>query len=151
MVEKSDAKCYVIDSSAILSILLPDEKKLSKSKRIKKLLNEENARFISAPLLTYEVGNAIKSALLQKRISAVSARKIIKTFEMLPIECMKMDMSKILENCTKYDLTFYDATYLSLSQSKKCELISLDKHLKPFALDFGKISMNYPQLTLGVS
>ena len=68
MEEKNPIRTYVLDASAVLSILLPDEKHENISKKIISLFDQENVSFIAPHLLKYEVTNGLKIAVIRKRI-----------------------------------------------------------------------------------
>ena len=120
---------FVVDSSFILSLLLPDEKILPLAKKNLKLLTEPENKFFSPHLLEYEVGNGIRSALLRKRITIDSSERLIKNFNLLPIKKLGISIDKVLSISVKKGLSFYDAAYVFLAISQNAKLLTLDKKL----------------------
>ena len=120
---------FVVDSSYILSVLLPDEKRLPAAKNNLKLITSEKNKIISSPLLEFEVGNGIRSALLRKRIKSNSPSILIKNFNLLPIKIEKIDNERVLSISITNNLSFYDATYLFLAKSRSAVLLTLDEKL----------------------
>ena len=120
---------FVVDSSYILSVLLPDEKRLPAAKNNLKLITSKKNKIISSPLLEFEVGNGIRSALLRKRIKSNSPSILIKNFNLLPIKIEKIDNERVLSISITNNLSFYDATYLFLAKSRNAVLLTLDEKL----------------------
>ena len=120
---------FVVDSSYILSVLLPDEKRLPAAKNNLKLITSEKNKIISSPLLEFEVGNGIRSALLRKRIKSNSPSILIKNFNLLPIKIEKIDNERVLSISITNNLSFYDATYVFLAKSRSAVLLTLDEKL----------------------
>lgn len=123
------ANCYVIDSSFLLSWLLPDEALLDKYKKIVNEFKKHTSIFISCELLKYEIGNSLKSAVIRKRITAKEAKDILTVFENMYIEYRDTDKEEILNISIKNNLSFYDASYLYLAKANKCRLLTLDTAL----------------------
>lgn len=120
---------FVIDTSALISYLLPDEESNKKIKQIFDNFNIVDYTFYAPHLLIYEVGNVLKSATLRNRVSTKDAKVILEKFLDLPIIFLKVDYLKTLELSIKHNLTFYDASYLQLSIQKKVDLLTTDKRL----------------------
>lgn len=119
----------VVDASAVLSYIFPDEITPKKVSPYFRKLAKKQIIFISPSLLKYEIGNAIKSAVKQKRVTEVDAINIINKFNDLSIHYFAPDLSMILLSSLKHNLTFYDASYLSLAQEKNAKLLTLDDKL----------------------
>lgn len=127
-------KTYVIDASAVLSLLLPDEKHKGVSHIILKLLDKPNRLFIAPHLLKYEVANGLRTAVIRKRIGKEVFDKVIKEFNNLPIKFRDVNTEKVCEAAFEYSLTPYDASYLHLSKKESAGLIALDKDLQRFSV-----------------
>ena len=119
---------YTIDASFVLSFLLPDEKK-SPSENYFSLYASGKLKFISSPLLTYEVLNALRSACLSKRIAKEKAIKLGLAFLKLHIENFEPEKIEILKLALKNNITVYDASYVEAAKQTKTKLLSLDKKL----------------------
>lgn len=120
---------YVIDSSALLPCFLPDEK-LPPS--IESILGNffKNKLTLTAPsILKYEIGNAIISAVRQKRLDPLKAKNVYSAFLDFSIQYLTPNYQDTLQLSLEHGLTFYDASYLCLAQEKKAKLLTLDKKL----------------------
>lgn len=122
-------KNHVLDVSAIMAALLPDEKNSKQAKKIITLLKNPKNQFFAPQLLMFEAGNVLHSAVISHRITPLASQKIIQTFLQLPIQIQNINPQQTLQLSISHNLSFYDAAYLHLSQKFKCPLISLDKKL----------------------
>lgn len=113
-------KSTVVDASYILDLLLPDEKKLG----------VELLHAIAPQLLVFEVTNAIKMAVVRKRITTHVAHILIKEFEGWKIKLLDIQPNEVLSLAIEKDLAVYDASYLWLAREQKVELRTWDKKLK---------------------
>lgn len=130
----STKETSVIDASAILSILFTDEKTPPWLKKSINLFSQGKLKLLAPRILKYEVANSIKSAVLQKRTTEDVAIKLLKKFLLLPISYPNnLDHPSILSLAINKNLSVYDASYLHLSKSKRCPLLTLDKKLKRLA------------------
>lgn len=120
---------YIIDSSFILGYLLPDEN-TKKVEIIFEKYKEGKVNFFASPLLSFEVANGLKSAVVRKRIDSKKAQTLIKDFINITITFVDVDFSEVLEKSLQYNLSVYDASYVWLAQEKKLPLLTLDKHLQ---------------------
>ena len=120
---------FVIDTSALISFLLPDEISNQKIKEVFNSFVTEDYTFYAPHLLIYEVANVLKTAVVRGRVNAKDAKVIFEKFLNLPIIFLKVDYAKALELSLKYNLTFYDASYMQLAIQKKADLLTLDKRL----------------------
>ena len=120
---------FVIDASFLISIIFPDEKVSSENSDYIKDFRTDKITFQSCELLKYEIYNCLKSAILQKRITKERVAIIEKAFKLMKIEYKTIDFSKTFELALKYNLTFYDASYLYLAKINKRKLLTLDKKL----------------------
>ena len=123
-------KKVVIDASVILARLLPDEKA---SKEIGDLYDEfleKKVDFVAPNLLSYEVANALRSAVRQKRITEGLAEEMLSLFLALPIEFEEISFVETLRLAIEKKLSGYDASYVWLAKEKGIKLVSLDKRLQ---------------------
>ena len=120
---------FVIDASFLISIIFPDEKVSSENSDYIKDFRTDKITFQSCEPLKYEIYNCLKSAILQKRITKEKVAIIEKAFKLMKIEYKTIDFSKTFELALKYNLTFYDASYLYLAKINKRKLLTLDKKL----------------------
>lgn len=127
---------FVVDSSFILSILLPDENILPQTEENLKLLTISKNKFFSPKLLDYEVGNGIRSALIRKRITIKSVNILTANFLLLPVKKMEISIDKTLAVSIKNSLSFYDAAYVFLAKTLNATLLTLDKKLADLSFNF---------------
>ena len=120
---------YVVDCSVFTSFLLPDEKLATDFTSVFDKFLKHQINFLAPPILKYEIGNVLKSSLNRKRITVQEALEIFNAFLEFDIEYVTTNYSKTFQLSTKYNLTFYDASYLCLAQEKKAKLLTLDQKL----------------------
>ncbi len=78
----------------------------------------------------FEIRNAILVAARRGRIRADRFPRCVRLLEGLPIHTdHHTDFDNVFELATKYDLTFYDATYLELALRHSLPLATLDNAL----------------------
>jgi len=113
---------HVLDSNAIIILI--------------KRLGEEAADLlkdnITASLALYELGNIIwKECNLNRSLSAEEAvRKMRATAILLDLmEVQVVDPADTMNIATKHNLTFYDASYLSLTRVSGKPLVTEDRRL----------------------
>jgi len=120
---------FIVDSSVFIAYLLPDETLPHSITSVINKFIKNQADFIAPTILKYEIGNALKSSVKQKRVEAAEALEIFETFLEFPIHFLSPNYSKTLQLSIQHNLTFYDASYLCLAQEKKVKLLTLDKKL----------------------
>lgn len=120
---------FIIDSSALMAHLLNES---SDNQIISKAIADfyqKNVKFVSPTILPFEVGNVLKSCVKSKRITSLEAKKLYSHFLKLPIKYLPINFKNIFTDCLSTDLTYYDASYLSLHKSTHYPLLTLDKKL----------------------
>jgi len=129
MVTNTDLKHYVVDSSVIISYLMVDEKiDPNHEKIIADHLHHKIT--LTAPLiLPFEIGNSLKSGVLSKRLTQLQANELFKEFFNLEIKLKPVRHDLVLKLATSHNLSFYEASYLSLHKSTHYPLLTLDKKL----------------------
>lgn len=130
MVENIKTSTFVIDASAMLSYIFPDEPTPKDVMLCMRKLARSQIVALAPVLLKFEIGNALKSAVKQKRIDEIDAQNIFIIFNDLKINFITPDLSETLRLSLKHNLSFYDASYLCLTQEKKAKLLTLDKKLQ---------------------
>lgn len=122
---------FVLDSSAALAMLLPDEQSAA--------LDEIADSLVRAPaqvpaIWPLEVRNALLSALRARRITPRELAERIALVEELPIEVDLGAGHDILARtmgiAQKHDLSAYDASYLELAKRLELPLATLDHRLR---------------------
>ena len=124
-----NTKTFVVDASALMAVLMPDENKAVKVKKLLEIIVSKD-KIIAPNLLIYEMGNSLKSAVLSKRITFNQAGFLLNTFNQLSINLVSIDVNSVFKTAIKHKITFYDASYLCLAKLHKCKLLTLDKKLE---------------------
>lgn len=119
----------VVDASAMLAKLLPDEKTLAQIEDYFHLFSRGKISFMAPVLLPFEVANGLRSAMKQKRLTDKIAAKLLDEFLKLDIGYRRIDFALALKLAIKNETSVYDAAYISLAASEKVPLLSLDKRL----------------------
>lgn len=120
---------YIIDSSVLMAHLLHEPYDNPTISGAITAFYQKSIKFVAPTILPFEVGNVLKSCVKSKRISSLEAKKIYLHFLKLPIKYLPSDFKNIFTNCINTDLTYYDASYMSLHKSTRYPLLTLDKKL----------------------
>lgn len=119
----------VVDASAMLAKLLPDEKTLAQIEDYFRLFSRGKISFMAPVLLPFEVANGLRSAVKQKRLAEKTAAKLLDEFLKLDIGYRRIDFASALKLAIKNETSVYDAAYISLAAGEKIPLLSLDQRL----------------------
>lgn len=119
----------VIDASFVLARLLPDEKQTPKVASYFDRFAQGKLKLIAPQLLPYEVTNALRSGVLQRRLTLSIAKQLTQGFLKLPIDYHQIDFEPVLALAIKHRLSAYDAAYVALAKKRKLTLLSLDRKL----------------------
>lgn len=129
MAENTKSK-FVVDSSIVLSFLLDEEGKDTET--LFHRFTQGEVMFIAPNILYYEVGNVLRTRVLQKKVSSKKALSIFKVFFNLHIELNAISYERTLKLAIQKKLSFYDASYIYLAKSQNIPLFTLDKSLLIF-------------------
>ena len=121
-------KSFVIDASYLLAFLLNENN--FEVNELMKQYKDRQIHLISSTLLTFEVGNTVRTAVLRKKMSKSQAQNVLQTFLEFDIVEEKADYIQVLQLALSKNLTFYDASYLFLTRKYKIPLLTLDAKLK---------------------
>lgn len=129
---------FVIDSSVVLTWLLPDEAR----EDLRPLFSRMTLSGAHAPvLLRYEITNVLINAERRGRIGAAYRQGAIADMEIMPIRydvpLQPNSMARIAELAVTHGLTGYDAAYLALALDSGLPLASIDKQLVQVATLLG--------------
>lgn len=122
----------IVDASAILGCVLPDEQSDYSDALIDALIDEPG----HAPaILWFEVLNALTiSVTKRQRITADEALDALAIFDYFKIDVLpNPDGEQTLSMATRHDLTAYDAAYLVAAKSNGYRLATRDKRLSQAA------------------
>ncbi|HCS78866.1 TPA: hypothetical protein DIV55_03915 [Patescibacteria group bacterium] len=117
----------VIDNSVVFKWFAEE----TDSDRAKKYLEDFVAgkdKILIPTLLFYEFGQACRNGALPSQ--AIS--RIMELMQKLPFQIEDVGFTsfrKIYQIASEYDLSFYDASYVTLMQKHDCELVTADKKL----------------------
>ena len=121
-------KKIVIDASAALAFLFPDER----NKKIDFLFQsfiEGKVEILVPEIFYFEVFNGVKSAILRKRVDKKIAKKLLVNFLKFQIKKQEVDYLQTFDLALRKNISFYDASYLALSKANKIPFMTLDKRL----------------------
>lgn len=120
----------VVDASVVLKWQFDDEECVVQAISLRDdFFLRGGVRVIAPRLLMYELANGISVAAKRKRISPDKASEALTNLTALSIEFRDIDSVSMLELALRYNLSAYDAAYLSLARSEKCDLWTGDKTL----------------------
>ena len=133
-------KPIVIDGSAVLGLLLPDERKTESSKKLRIALEGKSVAYVPAHWWV-ELSNGILMAERRKRITLAVATEILSLVQALDVstddETAARTTSDVVALARQKNLTAYDAAYLELAIRHGAALASNDKELLKAAVECG--------------
>ena len=119
----------VIDASVVIASLLPDELYRTASLRILKGFLSGNLELFAVPLLRFEITNALWKAISRGRAKLNDAQAALREFEAFNLPEREVATQEILRIAHTYNLSAYDAAYLTLAASEQIPLITADNRL----------------------
>ncbi len=119
---------YLFDSSSIFDALLREQVKVLKGQ-------------FTVDLARYELGNILwKEQALRRTMDAVRmprllsiAKRTLSIMNLLPVACREEEIVKL---AVRFNVTFYDASYLFLAKDHSLILITEDRNLAHRARGF---------------
>ena len=122
-------KAVIIDASVMISILFKDEENEYAQSLLEEIINGKQ---IAVPEIFHaEILNVL---IVSRRRGRVDDDDINRTLVFLSgmkiLTISELNRQDILRLATKYDLSSYDAIYLSLAKQSKLQLATLDQKLK---------------------
>ncbi len=129
----NNKKTLVVDTSVAIKWLNKDrENFLDRADNIIRKAQTEEIVIVMPELSKYEIGNA----LLYKNSDLPLLETVIEDFYNLPIEFIGEDLEiaqKTVEIAYKNNITYYDASFISLAEKLKAVLVTDNpKHQKKF-------------------
>jgi predicted nucleic acid-binding protein len=123
----------VVDSSFIMSSVLPDEQSLELEK-IYDMITNNSYKAYAASIFYLECENVLISSIKRNRINKAEYENYMQLVSLLPIEIDHFSSSKestyvVGRIAVEYDLTSYDASYLELAFRIDGKIATLDKKL----------------------
>jgi predicted nucleic acid-binding protein len=129
----------VLDASAALSLVLPDES----SEKVQAFLESSSPDIdlIVPPLWWYECANVLLTAVKRKRLEASEAREALAALWALPVKTdgapTPVSSAYFFHVGLARDLSAYDAAYLCLAELHGAVFLSLDEGLLKTARQIG--------------
>lgn len=126
----------VVDASMTLSWVLADEF-TERSQRALEVVSEGGA--LVPALWTFEVANALRSAERRGRLTDSAVRRALLGLAGLAIDQddRRPDGQRLIDLAREFDLSVYDAAYLSLAIEANLPLAALDNRLERAARQAG--------------
>ena len=121
----------ILDASVVLKWYLPDEKLSSLALGLLDQYVSGELEILAPSLLEYEVINGLMIAQKRGRIKETIILEAVEGFINLGITYHSLTplYAKTLQFAQKYDISFYDASYLGLAHREKAFLITADNRL----------------------
>src|SRR3989338_4947198 len=117
----------ILDASVIFKWFV-DEVGSETAREYLQVFLEGEDKILIPTLLFYELGNVCK----KRSLPVHDVSKVMELFQRLPFEKEDIGFTsfrKIYQNASEYNLSFYDASYVTLMQKNNCELVTADKAL----------------------
>ena len=124
----------VLDASAALSLVLPDE---VVSENLPVLI--ATRPIVTPPLFTAELANGLTMAVGRERLSAAAADRAARLLQSLPIVTVTTDYTvlDLLRRSLSDEISSYDAAYLQLAMRLGATLATADSQLRARAVALG--------------
>jgi predicted nucleic acid-binding protein len=130
---------YVLDSSFVSAVIIPDEKNLYAEKIYMQIKNDD-IRYVPN-LFTYEMANIFMNLIRRKRFTydeVFNLHQVLSSIRLnTDFETGAGYIKKLLRLCNEYNLSSYDAAYLELAERKSAFLCTFDEHLQAAAKKCG--------------
>jgi predicted nucleic acid-binding protein len=133
-------KPFVLDGSAALALVLPDERGTAASRKLREALGAKIPAHVPAHWWV-EVTNGILMAERRKRITLAVALEVLGLIPALEVstdrEAEKRTTSEVAALAREKSLTAYDAAYLELAIRLGAVLATQDQDLRKAAVESG--------------
>jgi predicted nucleic acid-binding protein len=130
---------FVLDASVALTWCFEDETHPLATNLLNRLRG--GASCMVPPVWPLEVANAVRMAERRRRITADHGAQFLVSLSELPIYIVSLTisntMSAVMQWARQYDLTVYDASYLSLAIEEELPLATFDRKLQEAARQAG--------------
>lgn len=125
------SSCVVVDSSAILAVLLDEPEKTA-------IVAATMGSVLCAPAsIRWQVGNAATAGVKRRRLTTDRARQLIKDFERVTIRELAVDLQRAVDLALNLGLYAYDGYILEAARSSAYPLLTLDGPVKATARKLG--------------
>ena len=89
---------------------------------------------IAPEILPYEIGNALSSMVMRKRLTRNEALSAQKRVGLIPVRLVSIDIHQALKLAFNFNIYAYDAYFLQCAKSLSRPLLTLDKRMKQVAV-----------------
>ena len=120
-----------IDASVVMAVILNGPSKATLLDRT------HGAELLSAPSLTWEIGNALTVLFKRRRIDVGQARAALKSFELIPIRLAEIELEPAVELAEQHNVYAYDAYVIECARRYQTPMMSLDRRQCAVARDVG--------------
>ena len=125
------ASNIVIDTSAVLSVLLDEPEKDA-------IVEKTMGTILGAPAsLRWEVGNAAAAGVKRPRLTEDRARQLMTDFESVRIRELTIDIKRAVDLGLEFGIYAYDAYILEAARASGFPLLALDGPLQKHARKLG--------------
>jgi predicted nucleic acid-binding protein len=125
---------YVVDASIAIKWLLPldDEPHCDLALGVLRDSSAGQVSLLAPEHLPYEIGHALRRAARRERVSEDRGRRLLEEFQSwaLPLVGDRRLRMRAWELSGRYGCSFYDGTYLALSQLTGWPLLHADNRLR---------------------
>jgi len=123
-------KNAVIDASVVLKWQLDDEIHVRESLALRDdMVVHGRIRLLAPVLLIYEVANGLTVACRRKRVPKDVIPGLVRNLLDIGIVFITQEGGDICATALRYDISAYDAAYISLAERERCELWTGDGEL----------------------
>lgn len=131
MVDVSSFPHIVLDASVILTWLLPLETLQEKANMLLRQYMQTTVDIRCPPLISYEVLNGLRSAVLSRRIKDDQLDEAYERYRMLevPIDYLFVPNNETVRLAISHGLSVYDASYVHFAVEKNRVLYTADRKL----------------------
>jgi predicted nucleic acid-binding protein len=136
-----DSRILVLDNSAAMSLIMPDEREHPDAIRLERTILQKD--IVVPKLWQFEFANALNMGIKRNRINLEHIHLFKAQIDLLDIQEDKHStaLESIIELAQTYKITTYDATYLELAIRRNAILATNDKQLKTAAIRAGIITI----------
>jgi len=122
-------KRAVIDASALMAALLPNEPLKEGARAILRSYVKGELELLAPSLLSYEVANSLLKAERRegRKVGPKVIDEILAEIEQLEIPLVDVPPAQVVKVARKYSIWGYDASYLALAEKEDIPLITADK------------------------
>lgn len=121
----------VVDASVALKWQFEDEEATGQATALLQDFVCGKNELISLALFTYEIINAINTAINKKRIGEEAGHRAINYLTSLGVELRSFGdlVGPTFFMARQYNLSTYDCAYMALAEKEKCDFLTGDKKL----------------------